>query len=161
MASNSSTTGLHLGPTIDNAKPNKIATSSTCKILPFGERIHHSCGDNIHQKVCHALLLGGSRVVRHGFGVQRRWVDVEACTRMRQIAHQHAGKQRQRGHDLKVQQRFPPIPPTFFKFSMPAMPVTTVQKIITVMTMVIRRIKPSPRGFILTADTGLATVDRS
>ena len=35
------------------------------------------------------------------------------------------------------------------------MPVTTVQKIITVMIIVIRRIKASPRGFIEMARVGL------
>jgi len=38
---------------------------------------------------------------------------------------------------------------------MPAMPVTTVQKIITVMIMVIMRMKASPRGFMAIACAGL------
>ena len=38
---------------------------------------------------------------------------------------------------------------------MPAMPVTTVQKIITVMIMVIMRMKPSPSGFMAMARAGL------
>ena len=38
---------------------------------------------------------------------------------------------------------------------MPAMPVTTVQKIITVMIIVIMRMKASPSGFIAMACAGL------
>ncbi len=38
--------------------------------------------------------------------------------------------------------------------SMPAMPVTTVQKITSVMIMVISRMKPSPRGFMAMAFAG-------
>jgi len=54
----------------------------------------------------------------------------------------------------KYSRAFPPILPTFFKFFMPAIPETTVQKMTTVITMVIRRIKPSPSGFILIAAFG-------
>src|SRR5581483_5011819 len=40
------------------------------------------------------------------------------------------------------------------KSRMPAIPVTTVQKIMTVMIMVIRRMSPSPNGFMATAVAG-------
>ena len=45
----------------------------------------------------------------------------------------------------------PPTRPTFFRFSMPAIPVTTVQKMIRVMIIVITRMKASPSGFMATA----------
>ena len=42
----------------------------------------------------------------------------------------------------------PPVLPTFFMSSMPAMPITTVQKMIGAIIILIRRMKPSPSGFI-------------
>ena len=40
----------------------------------------------------------------------------------------------------------PPVLPTFFMSSMPAMPITTVQKMIGAMIILISLMKPSPRG---------------
>ena len=48
----------------------------------------------------------------------------------------------------------PPTRPTFFRFSMPAMPVTTVQKMIKVMIIEMTRMKASPSGFMAIARTG-------
>ena len=42
----------------------------------------------------------------------------------------------------------PPVLPTFFMSSMPAIPTTTVQKMIGAMIILISLMKPSPRGFI-------------
>ena len=42
----------------------------------------------------------------------------------------------------------PPVLPTFFMSSMPAMPTTTVQKMIGAMIILISLMKPSPSGFI-------------
>ena len=42
----------------------------------------------------------------------------------------------------------PPVLPTFFMSSMPAMPMTTVQKMIGAMIILISLMKPSPRGFM-------------
>jgi len=49
---------------------------------------------------------------------------------------------------------FPPTRPTFFMSSMPAMPVTTVQKMTRVMIIVISRMKASPSGFMAIAVAG-------
>ena len=73
--------------------------------VSLGERIHHGCRDDVHQEFRHALLLRGAGVIRHGFGIQRRGIHVEAGARMRHVADEHSGEQRQRGNDLKVQQR--------------------------------------------------------
>ena len=48
----------------------------------------------------------------------------------------------------------PPTRPTFFMSSMPAMPVTTVQKMTGAMIILISLMKPSPSGFISTASVG-------
>src|SRR5215217_2054662 len=42
----------------------------------------------------------------------------------------------------------PPVLPTFFMSSMPAMPTTTVQKMIGAISILISLMKPSPSGFI-------------
>ena len=42
----------------------------------------------------------------------------------------------------------PPVLPTFFMSSMPAMPTTTVQKMIGAMIILMSLMKPSPSGFI-------------
>ena len=48
----------------------------------------------------------------------------------------------------------PPVLPTFFMSSMPAMPMTTVQKMIGAMIILISLMKPSPSGFIAVAGLG-------
>ncbi len=55
----------------------------------------------------------------------------------------------------KYRRALPPTRPTFFMSSMPAIPVTRVQKITKVMIMVIKRMKASPSGFIAMAVEGL------
>ena len=55
----------------------------------------------------------------------------------------------------KYRRALPPTRPTFFMSSMPAIPVTKVQKMTKVMIMVIKRIKASPSGFMATAQAGL------
>ena len=55
----------------------------------------------------------------------------------------------------KYKRAIPPTRPTFFMLSMPAMPETTVQKMIRVMIIEIRRMKTSPKGFIAMAVAGL------
>ena len=47
-----------------------------------------------------------------------------------------------------------PVRPTAFMLSMPAMPVTTVQKITGAMIILISLTKPSPRGFISAPRSG-------
>ena len=54
----------------------------------------------------------------------------------------------------------PPTRPTFFMLSMPAMPETTVQKMISVMIIEIRRMKASPSGFIAMACAGTEIAER-
>ena len=48
----------------------------------------------------------------------------------------------------------PPVLPTFFMSSMPAMPVTTVQKMIGAIIILISLMKASPSGFIDSASFG-------
>jgi len=48
----------------------------------------------------------------------------------------------------------PPTRPTFFMSFMPAMPETTVQKMISAITILISLMKPSPSGFISTPIAG-------
>ena len=45
-------------------------------------------------------------------------------------------------------------------FSMPAIPVTTVQKMTGAMIILIRRMNPSPRGFILAPTSGMKVPSR-
>jgi len=46
------------------------------------------------------------------------------------------------------------VRPTFFMSSMPAMPSTTVQKMIGAMIILISLMKPSPSGFICSPSAG-------
>ncbi len=48
----------------------------------------------------------------------------------------------------------PPVLPTFFMSSMPAMPTTTVQKMMGAMIILISLMKPSPSGFICSPNAG-------
>ena len=48
----------------------------------------------------------------------------------------------------------PPVLPTFFMSSMPAMPTTTVQKMIGAIIILMSLMKPSPRGFMLSPMAG-------
>ena len=54
----------------------------------------------------------------------------------------------------KYSSALPPTRPTFFMSSMPAMPVTTVQKMIGPITILMSLMNPSPSGFMLTANEG-------
>ena len=54
----------------------------------------------------------------------------------------------------KYSSALPPTRPTFFMSSMPAMPVTTVQKMIGPITILISLMKPSPSGFMSVAIDG-------
>ena len=73
----------------------------------------------------------------------------------RRIACREAEHQRESRHDLEVQQRLLAADaPTFFMSSMPAMPVTTVQKMIGPITILISLMKPSPSGFMSVAIDG-------
>ncbi len=48
----------------------------------------------------------------------------------------------------------PPVLPTFFMSSMPAMPITTVQKMMGAIIILISLMKPSPSGFISAPSAG-------
>ena len=48
----------------------------------------------------------------------------------------------------------PPVLPTFFMSSMPAMPTTTVQKMMGAIIILMSLMKPSPRGFICSPSEG-------
>ncbi|MCY1179333.1 hypothetical protein D9M73_197270 [compost metagenome] len=54
----------------------------------------------------------------------------------------------------KYSSAMPPVLPTAFMLCMPAIPVTTVQKMIGAMAILISFTKPSPRGFMVTATCG-------
>ena len=54
----------------------------------------------------------------------------------------------------------PPVLPTFFMSSMPAMPTTTVQKMIGAMIILISLMKPSPSGFIAAPVSGIEVAEQ-
>jgi hypothetical protein len=54
----------------------------------------------------------------------------------------------------KYSSALPPTRPTFFMSSMPAIPVTTVQKMIGPITILMSLMNPSPSGFISVASAG-------
>jgi len=77
----------------------------------------------------------------HGFNVEQCRVNIESASRPRYVSYHQTNQQSQRAHHFEINQRFPPTRPTFLRSCMPAMPVTTVQKMITVIIMVINRMK--------------------
>ncbi|MNE54370.1 hypothetical protein D3C80_1491440 [compost metagenome] len=54
----------------------------------------------------------------------------------------------------KYSSAMPPVLPTAFMLCMPAIPVTTVQKMIGAIAILISLTKPSPSGFMATAVCG-------
>ena len=60
----------------------------------------------------------------------------------------------------KYSSALPPTRPTFFMSSMPAMPVTTVQKMIGPITILISLMNPSPSGFMSMANDGKEVSER-
>ncbi|MNE60913.1 hypothetical protein D3C80_1560900 [compost metagenome] len=54
----------------------------------------------------------------------------------------------------KYSRAMPPVLPTAFMSCMPAMPLTTVQKMIGAMAILISLTKPSPSGFIAAPVSG-------
>jgi hypothetical protein len=87
-------------------------------------------------------------------GVERGRVDVHARAGLHDVDDDQPDDERERAHDLEIEQREPPVLPTFFMSSMPAMPTTTVQKMIGAMSILMSLMKPSPSGFIFTPRSG-------
>ncbi len=73
---------------------------------------------------------------------------------LKQLMMHEADDQRDRADDLEVEQREPPVLPTFFMSSMPAMPVTTVQKMIGAIIILMSLMNASPNGFIASPSFG-------
>ena len=73
--------------------------------LALGEGADDGVGNDVHQEFDRALLPGLRGVDLDRFGIDRAHVDVHADAGLQDVDHDQADDQRQRGHDLEIDQR--------------------------------------------------------
>jgi hypothetical protein len=73
--------------------------------LALGEGADHGVGNDVHQELQRALLLGFGDVALDRFGIDRGWIDVHAGAGLQRIGHDQADDQRQRRHHFEVDER--------------------------------------------------------
>src|SRR6266852_2574208 len=82
------------------------------------QRVERSGRNDIHEEAADAAALQIVRVVGKGterLGVQRRGIDVHAVARPEQVGEQQTDDQRDRGHDLEIDQRLDADPADFLE----------------------------------------------
>jgi len=123
--------------------------------VAFGKGVDHGGRDDVHQKVGNGLGLGLSRILGDGVGVERGWVHVEAAARMHDVAYHESDNQGKGRNDFKIEKGLAADAADLAQILHAGDASHHGQKIITVMIMVIMRMKPSPRGFMAMARAGL------
>ena len=69
-----------------------------------GERVDHARGNDVEQETGNALRSARRHVLRHRLRVERRGIDIHAATRPHHVDDNQADHQRERRHDLEVDQ---------------------------------------------------------
>ena len=73
--------------------------------LAFREGPDHSVGDDVHKEFDRALLPGLGRIDLDRLGIDRSGVHVHADAGLKDIDHDQANDQRNRGEDLEIDER--------------------------------------------------------
>ena len=118
------------------------------------KRADHGVRNDVQEEVGDGLRLGLTGIASHRARIARRRSRVEPGARLRERAHHQADEQRDAGEDFKVEERLAADAADLLDASMPAMPAATVQKMTSEITIVMRRMKPSPSGRIACAVSG-------
>ncbi len=122
--------------------------------LAFGEGVEDRGRDDVEDVIDRALHLAGGGELSDGLGVEAGGVDVHPGAGAHHIDDDEADHEGQRAHDLKVQHGEAAGLADLLHVSMPAIPMTTVQKMIGAMIILISLMKPSPKGFIASPVAG-------
>jgi len=136
-------------PNLCSAKPNNTENNNTCKISPFGKSIDHRGRNDVEQKVHGALHLARCRC-----RPQCPWYPatrgLHACRNAgcNKLTTTRPMMSATVDTTSKYRSARPPVLPTFFMSSMPAIPTTTVQKMMGAMIILINLMKASPSGFM-------------
>jgi hypothetical protein len=78
------------------------------------QRVERGGRDDVHQEGADAFalqLLGIAGIIGERLGIERRGIDVHAVAGSEQIGEQEADHERDRGHDLEIDQRLDADPP--------------------------------------------------
>ncbi len=89
-----------------SARPNRIATNSTCRISPCVKALVTVAGMMFSRKstACSCCALRG--VLRDRLGVQRGGIDIHPRARLYDLDHHQPDEQRDGGDHLEIRQRF-------------------------------------------------------
>ena len=74
--------------------------------VAIGERAYDGAGDDVHQEVDEAVVLGRSGVLGDGGGVEGRGIDVHSPTRLEGVDHHKPDDKGQGRHRFKIDERF-------------------------------------------------------
>ena len=134
--------GLARGPAADKANPHNSATNRTSRTSPLANASTVVLGMMCSRKSVE-LWLSSDRLGRNFMRVQGSRVGVEAPPGLHEISHHHPTTSARVEIVSQYNRALPPARPTLRMSSMPAMPDTTVQKITSVITIAISRMKAS------------------
>src|SRR5271166_4558542 len=95
-------------------QPKQHRHKNNLQDVALRKRVHHRRWNNVQNKFRNTLRLRRPRVIRHRLGIQIRGIHVQPVSRMHHIPHHQPDKQRQRGHNLEIQQRLPAYAPNLF-----------------------------------------------
>jgi len=105
--------GLGLSAETGEGQAEKHGEQQHLEDFTLGEGIHHTVGDDVHEEIDGALVVGCRGVVGDGLGVQGRRVHIHAGTGLQDIDHDQADGQGHGGDDFKVHQGFQADPAHF------------------------------------------------
>ena len=144
-----SKTSVPLPPKVCRANPNSTEISSTWSISPLANASTIVVGMMCMMNSVVVCILPRPVYCAIALGVERRRVDIHARSGSDHVDDDEPHDQRDRAEQSRNRAvQDPPVLPTFFMSSMPAMPTTTVQKMIGAIIILMSLIKPSPSGFI-------------
>lgn len=117
----------------------------------FGEAADDGVGNDVEQELRDTLLFRVTRIGRERRSIERRGIDIESLSRSDPVRNDETDDECECRDDLEVDQCPDANAPTLFMSRMPAMPETTVQKMMKGISILISLMNPSPSGFSATA----------
>ena len=97
--------GLSTFPQARQAEREQNGEKQHLEDLARGERAHHRVGNDVHQELERALLLGLGNEALDRFGVDGGGVDIHADARLQRVGDNQPDDQRQRRDHLEIDER--------------------------------------------------------
>ena len=138
----------------DNANPNSTATKTTCKISPSAKAFTTVVGMMCIRKSVTLCCLAAPAYAATALLSSDAAFTLKPAPVCTTLPTTNPTNRAIVDTTSKYSSALPPTRPTFFMSPIFAMPVTTVQKMTSVITMLIARMKASPSGFMDAAACG-------